>query len=81
MSTRDWTQLTKVLSETQGMCWMQLLPAGQKSSQPLQFNAIHVLPQNKIPFEKVPLDKMIANKINLMKKAKKGTDGKNVKLE
>mmetsp|Transcript_1986 Transcript_1986/g.3494 ORF Transcript_1986/g.3494 Transcript_1986/m.3494 type:complete len:134 (+) Transcript_1986:1288-1689(+) len=50
------------------MGWFQILPVGQKSSTPLQFNMMHILPSVKIPFPKVPLDIMISNKLTFLKK-------------
>ena len=32
---------------------------------------MHILPSNKIPFHKVPLDVMITNKLNFVKKHQK----------
>lgn len=40
----------------------------KKSSQPLQFNTINVLPSSKIPYNKIPLDIFISNKLNFVKK-------------
>lgn len=83
LSSADWSQLCSLLLEVQGLGWVQTLPVGQKSSQPLQFNMMHVLPSSKIPFAKVPMDIMISNKVNFMKKREKrmkeGTDLKNVR--
>ena len=53
------------------MGWFQILPVGYKSSQPLQFNMMHILPSSKIPFAKVPLDMMISNKLTFLKKKTK----------
>ena len=39
--------------------------------QPFQFNVMHILPSSKIPFEKVPLDVLIATKLTYKKKAEK----------
>ena len=43
---------------------------------------MHILPSSKIPFAKVPLDTMIKNKVNFLKKRdkriKEGIDSKNV---
>jgi hypothetical protein len=56
----DWTNMGEVISNISGLGWFQTLPVGYKSSFPLQFNAIHILPSAKIPFEKVPLDMLIS---------------------
>lgn len=48
-----------------------MLPVGYKSSFPLQFNVLHILPSSKIPFAKVPLDVMISNKLTFLKKSQK----------
>lgn len=71
LSTIDWNNLSMVISEIQGMGWIQILPYGQKASQPYQFNMMHILPSSKIPFEKVPLDMMISNKSTFIKKQEK----------
>lgn len=59
------------------MGWFQILPVGCKSSQPFQFNMMHILPSSKIPFSKVPLDTMISTKLTFRKKKEKlDKDGK-----
>ena len=59
------------------MGWFQILPVGCKSSQPFQFNMMHILPSSKIPFAKVPLDTMISTKLTFKKKKEKlDKDGK-----
>lgn len=47
---------------------MQILPEKMKASHPFQFNVMHVLPTNKIPFHKVPLDMIISNKLTFHRK-------------
>lgn len=49
------------------MAWVQLLPVGQKSSTPFQFNCMHILPNSHIPTV-LPLEKMISNKLTFSKK-------------
>jgi len=49
LSHDEWTNFAQVIDETQGLGWFQVMPVGQKSSQPYQFNMLHVLPQDKIP--------------------------------
>ena len=71
LSTIDWTNLSLVINEIKGMGWIQILPVGQKSSQPFQFNMMHIIPSSKIPFPKVPLDVMIKNKVTFLKKQDK----------
>lgn len=71
LSTADWAAFAAILVEVQGLGWVQIPPVGQKSSTPLQFNMMHVLPSSKIPFSKVPMDTMIANKMNFNKKKEK----------
>ena len=61
LSKSEWANWLKVIDETQGLGWFQILPVGQKSSQPYQFNLLHVLGQDKIPVERLPLDAFIAN--------------------
>lgn len=68
LSTIDWQNLSAVIKEVDAMAWAQVLPVGQKASTPFQFNCMHILPSAKIPFKKVPLDLMITNKLNFVKK-------------
>ena len=68
LTPEEWNNTISVLDETKGLGWFQILPVGQKSSQPYQFNMIHVLPQAKIPVETLPLDAFISNKISLERK-------------
>ena len=68
LTPEEWNNTMSVLDETKGLGWFQVLPVGQKSSQPYQFNMIHVLPQAKIPVETLPLDAFISNKISLERK-------------
>ncbi len=51
------------------------MPEGYKSSTPLQFNMMHILPNSKIPFFKLPLEFMISNKLNFIKKNEKVVRG------
>ena len=71
LSTIDWANFSLVINEIKGMGWIQILPVGQKSSQPFQFNMMHIIPSSRIPFPKVPLDTMIKNKVTFLKKADK----------
>ena len=68
LSTIDWANFALVIQEIKGLGWVQMLPSGQKSSMPFQFNMLHILPSSRIPYERVPLDAMIANKISFLKK-------------
>ena len=34
LNKTEWTNLCKVIEETQGLGWFQILPVGQKASQP-----------------------------------------------
>jgi len=43
LAKAEWTNWLKVIEETQGLGWFQILPVGHKSSQPYQFNLLHVL--------------------------------------
>jgi hypothetical protein len=61
--------MAEVLNEVGGMSWFQILPVGQKSSQPYQFNCIHVLPDSKAPVAKLPLDTLIGNQVAYIKRA------------
>jgi hypothetical protein len=71
LSTIDWANFALVIQEIKGLGWIQILPAGQKSSMPFQFNMLHILPSSRIPYERVPLDAMIANKLSYQKKNEK----------
>lgn len=71
-----------VINETKGLGWFQVLPVGQKSSMPYQFNMLHVLPQVKIPVERLPIDAFVTAKLSLLRKKERenpGTTG-NMKL-
>lgn len=57
-----------LVEETQGIGWVQILPVGEKASQPKQHQLMHVLPNNKIPFASLPLDVLISAKSALLKK-------------
>ena len=61
LNKTEWTNFCKVIEETQGLGWFQVLPVGQKASQPYQFNVLHVIPRDKIPLDTIPLDAFIAN--------------------
>ena len=61
LSETEWTCFAEVISEVKGLGWFQILPVGQKSSQPYQFNMLHVLPASKFPVEKLPIDQFISN--------------------
>jgi hypothetical protein len=79
LSTLDWTNMSLVINEVQGMGWIQILPSKFKSSHPFQFNMVHILPSSKIPMETLPLDKLISTKLTFIKKeekAKKDLDAK-----
>ena len=68
LSSIDWNNLITIITEVSAMGWIQILPVGQKSSSPFQFNCMHLIPSNQIPFDKVPLDSMIKNKTTFSKK-------------
>mmetsp|Transcript_21639 Transcript_21639/g.20755 ORF Transcript_21639/g.20755 Transcript_21639/m.20755 type:complete len:146 (+) Transcript_21639:882-1319(+) len=67
LSQIDWKNLCDVVNEVQGLAWLQILPVGQKSSQPFQFNMVHVLPNSKIPFSSLTMDVLISNKTAFLK--------------
>lgn len=56
----EWVNLAEVINQVKGVAWLQLLPVGMKSSLTLQFNAVHILPQSKIPFE-LPIETFLKN--------------------
>jgi hypothetical protein len=69
MCNSEWSNMADVINQTSGLCWFQILPADQKSSTPFQFNAIHVLPQAKIPVERLPIERHMANCLSFQKKS------------
>lgn len=60
-----------MIDEVQGLGWFQILPTGQKSSQPYQFNMLHILPSNKVPVPTLPIDLFISNHLAYLKKSQK----------
>ena len=64
----EWRNFLEVVDEVQGLGWFQILPVGQKSSMPYQFNMLHILPEAKIPVEKLPIDVFIQNQLRFNKK-------------
>ena len=71
LSQIEWKMFGQVIDEVQGLGWFQILPTGQKSSQPYQFNMLHVLPSNKIPVSILPIDLFISNALSYLKKMDK----------
>ena len=67
LSHVDWKNFAEVIDEVQGLGYVQVLPTGQKSSQPFQFQLMHVLPNKKIPYASLPLDLMITAKVSFLK--------------
>lgn len=67
----EWRNFAEVVDEVDGVGWFQVLPVGQKSSTPYQFNMLHVLPGNKLPVKKLPIDTFIDNKISYRRKKDK----------
>lgn len=63
LTSFEWNNLSLVLAEVEGIAWFQVLPVGQKSSQPLQFNMIHFLPKFKFPVKKLPLQQFVEAKL------------------
>jgi hypothetical protein len=57
-----------LVEEVQGVGWVQVLPVGEKASQPKQYQLMHILPNQKIPFASLPLDVLISAKSALIKK-------------
>ena len=76
LSTHEWENFINVIHETQGLGWFQILPVGQKSSMPYQFNMLHILPQEKIPVDRIPLDSFIASQLSLLRRKEKSQGGK-----
>ena len=54
----EWVNLSAVLNQVKGVAWLQLLPVGMKSSLTMQFNAVHILPESKIPYE-MPIETLL----------------------
>jgi len=63
LSSADWENLIAGVGQTDGLAWVQVLPEGLKSANPLQFNTIHLVPGEKIPVSKYPITKMIMQKL------------------
>lgn len=56
----EWVNIAEIINHVKGLCWFQVLPVGQKSSVPFQFNAIHILPHDKLPFP-LPIELFLKN--------------------
>ena len=63
--------MAEVINEVKGLGWFQILPVGMKSSQPYQFNIMHVIPSNKLPVATLPLDLLIKNAISYNRKTER----------
>lgn len=74
LSREEWNNFIAVVEETQGLGWFQVLPVGQKSSMPYQFNMLHVLPAAKLPVT-APLDSFISQQLSLLRKKERGQSG------
>ena len=68
LSREEWNNFVQVVEATQGLGWFQILPVGQKSSMPYQFNMLHCLPSKNIPCERLPIDVFFANQVSLQRK-------------
>jgi len=68
LSIADWENLNAGVKETEGLAFVQVLPVGQKSVNPLQFNTIHLCPGDMLPLDKVPLCKLITDRVSEIKK-------------
>ena len=75
LTREEWNNFIAVVEETQGLGWFQVLPVGQKSSMPYQFNMLHVLPNAKIPVTSLPLDAFISSQLSLLRKKERGQGG------
>lgn len=56
----EWINIAEVMNQSGGLAWFQVLPVNQKSSMPLQFNAVHLLPEEKFPFP-LPIETFLKN--------------------
>jgi len=70
----EWRNLADVINEVKGLAWFQVLPVGQKSSMPMQFNVLHVLPNKKIPVKTLPLDLFISNAVSYQRKTERNSE-------
>lgn len=67
LNPEEWNCLAKAVEETAGLGWFQILPVGQKSCMPYQFNCLHILPKAKIPVKKLPIDVFYKRQISINK--------------
>ena len=76
LNNDEWNNFLEVIDETKGLGWFQVLPVGQKSSQPYQFNMLHVIPEKEDDYgrklicgmERLPLDAFITQHFSLLRK-------------
>ena len=73
LTREEWNNFIAAIEETQGLGWFQVLPVGQKSSMPYQFNMLHVLPQAKIPVDSLPLDNFVTTHLAMLRKKERGS--------
>ena len=48
------------MNQTGGLTWFQVLPVQNKASLSLQFNCVHMLPEEKFPFD-LPIETFLKN--------------------
>ena len=68
LSKEEWINFVRVIDATKGVGFFQLLPLGQRSTIPYQFNMLHVLPKDKWPYPHLPIDIFISNQVTHMKR-------------
>lgn len=56
----EWVNIAEVMNQSGGLTWFQVLPVNQKASVPLQFNVVHMLPEDKFPFD-LPIETFLKN--------------------
>lgn len=56
----EWINTAEVMNQSGGLAWFQVLPVNHKSSLPLQFNVVHLLPEDKFPFP-LPIETFLKN--------------------
>lgn len=56
----EWVNIAEVMNQSGGLTWFQVLPVNQKTSIPLQFNVVHMLPEDKFPFN-LPIETFLKN--------------------
>jgi hypothetical protein len=56
----EWVNIAEVMNQTGGLTWFQVLPVQNKASLLMQFNCVHMLPEEKFPFD-LPIETFLKN--------------------